>query len=268
MGYQWDWYSTDFYGLGHSEEVVTRALAAWSGPRPLVFTKCTMVWDDAGNIDYPDSKKSIRAEVEASLRRLQIDVIDLYQMHWPDDDLAGSLEAWTVMAELKKEGKVRHLSVSNFDVAELSAAAEIAPVISLQPPYSLLSRDIETEMFPHCLAHDIGVINYSPMGSGIFSGAMTRERIASLPSNDWRNNSPNFQEPRLTEHLAIADRLTDVGARHGQSAGATAIAWTLRQPVVTGAIVGARSPAQVEGFIGALNYRLTPAEITYIESGT
>ncbi len=255
------------YGLGHSEEVVARALAEWKGERPLVFTKCSMVWDSAGNIDYRYSEASIRAEVEASLRRLRTDVIDLYQMHWPDDAIGPTLEGWAAMAKLKAEGKVRHIGVSNFSVEELTRAAEIAPVTSLQPPYSLLNRSIEAEVLPYCAAHEIGVINYSPMGSGLFTGAMTRERIAGLPPDDWRSRSPNFQEPKLTEHLAIAERLKEIGARHGVSAGVVAIAWTRRQPAITAAIVGARSAAQVEANAPALDFTLTADEITYIETG-
>ena len=255
------------YGLGHSEEVVARALAEWKGDRPLVFTKCSMVWDDAGNVDYAYSEESIRREVEASLRRLQTDVIDLYQMHWPDDDLGPTLEGWAAMAKLKDEGKVRHIGVSNFNVEELTEAGEIAEITSLQPPYSLLNRDVEAEVLPYCEVNNIGVINYSPMGSGLFTGAMTRERLASLPEDDWRTKNPNFQEPKLTEHLATAERLKEVGAKHGVSAGVAAIAWTRRLPAITAAIVGARSAEQVEGTIGALEFTLTPDEISYIESG-
>ncbi len=256
------------YGLGHSEEVVARALAEWSGERPLVFTKCSMVWNEAGEIDYRYTEASIRAEVEASLRRLRTDVIDLYQMHWPDDELGPTLEGWAAMAKLQAEGKVRHIGVSNFNVEELTAAAAIAPITSLQPPYSLLNRGIEAEVLPHCEAHGIGVINYSPMGSGLFTGAMTRERIAQLPADDWRRNNPNFQEPKLTTHLAIAERLRTIGAKHGVSAGVVAIAWTRRLPAVTAAIVGARSAAQVEGTAPALDFTLTADEIAYIEAGT
>ncbi|MCF3650148.1 aldo/keto reductase [Synoicihabitans lomoniglobus] len=255
------------YGLGHSEEVVARALAEWKGDRPYVFTKCSMVWDATGNVDYAYTEKSIRAEVEASLRRLKTDVIDLYQMHWPDDDMAGTLEGWAAMAKLKDEGKVRYIGASNFNVEEMTEAGEIAELTSLQPPYSLLARDVEADALPYCEANQIGVINYSPMGSGLFTGAMTRERLAGLAADDWRKNNPNFQEPKLTTHLAIADRLREVGARHGQSAGATAIAWCRRQNAITACIVGARAAEQVDGFIGAMDYTLTPADITYIESG-
>ena len=255
------------YGLGHSETVVARALAEWKGERPYVFTKCSMVWDDSGNVDYRYSEASIRAEVEASLRRLQTDEIDLYQMHWPDDELGVTLEGWAAMAKLMKEGKVRAIGASNFTVEELAAADEIAEVTSLQPPYSLLNRDAEAELLPYCEANNIGVINYSPMGSGLFTGTMTRERVASFPAGDWRNNSPHFKEPALTENLAIADRLKTIGARHGVSAGVAAIAWTRRQPAITAAIVGARSAAQVDGTAAALRFTLTADEIAFIESG-
>jgi len=253
------------YGLGHSEEVVARALAEWKGDRPHVFTKCSMVWDAAGNVDYAYSEASIRREVEASLRRLQTDVIDLYQMHWPDDDLGRTLEGWAALAKLKDEGKVRWIGASNFNVEELTEAGEIAEVTSLQPPYSLLNRDVEAEVLPYCEANGIGVINYSPMGSGMFTGAMTADRVAGLPEDDWRKRNPNFQEPKLSAHLAVAERLKTVGARHNVSAGVVAIAWTRRLSAITAPIVGARSATQVEGTIIALDFTLTADEIAFIE---
>jgi aryl-alcohol dehydrogenase-like predicted oxidoreductase len=246
------------YGLGHSEEVVARALAEWQGPRPCVFTKCGMIWDEAGAVSYSTRAASIRREVDASLRRLRVDVIDLYQMHWPADDLGETLEGWAEMAKLKAEGKVRWIGASNFSRDELIAAQPIAPVTSLQPPYSLLNREAENELLPYCAEHHLGVINYSPMGSGLLTGAMTRERIEQLPATDWRRRNTNFRDPKLTENLALAERLREVAARHGRTAAEAAIAWTLRQPALTGAIVGARSAAQVDGFIGAMEFRLTP----------
>jgi aryl-alcohol dehydrogenase-like predicted oxidoreductase len=252
------------YGLGHSEEVVARALAEWGGERPLVFTKCGMVWDAAGKVDYSTRAASIRKEIEASLRRLKVDVIDLYQMHWPADDLNETLEGWAEMAKLRAEGKVRWIGVSNFSAEELRAAAEIAPITSLQPPYSLVRRDIEAEMLPCCREKGIGVIVYSPMGSGLLTGKMTRERIAGLPADDWRVKSPEFQEPKLSENLALVERMRAVGNRRGASPAEVAIAWVLRDPVVTGAIVGARNAEQVDGFVGAAEVELTREEIAEI----
>jgi aryl-alcohol dehydrogenase-like predicted oxidoreductase len=254
------------YGLGHSEEVVARALAEWQGPRPCVFTKCGMIWDEAGAVSYSTRAASIRREVDASLRRLRVDVIDLYQMHWPADDLDETLEGWAEMAKLKAEGKVRWIGASNFSRDELIAAQQIAAVTSLQPPYSLLNREAENELLPYCAEHHLGVINYSPMGSGLLTGAMTRERIEQLPATDWRRRNTNFRDPKLTENLALAERLREVAARHGRTAAEAAIAWTLRQPAITGAIVGARSAEQVDGFIGAMEFRLTPDEVRYVET--
>jgi len=255
------------YGLGHSEEVVGRALADWSGKRPYIFTKCGMVWDESRKIDYRLRAQSIRRECENSLRRLKVDTIDLYQVHWPADDLAETEEGWRTLAELQKEGKVRWIGASNFSVEELKKAHAISPVTSLQPPYSLVRREAEAELLPFCRQHGIGVIVYSPMASGLLSGAMTRERAAALPQDDWRSRSAEFQEPRLSQNLALVERLRAVGKRHGRSPGEVAIAWTLRQPAVTGAIVGGRNPRQVEGIIGASELRLTPEEIAEIERG-
>ncbi|MHA3770152.1 aldo/keto reductase [Verrucomicrobiota bacterium sgz303538] len=253
------------YGLGHSEEVVARALREWNGQRPYVFTKCGMVWNEKGEVDYSLREASIRRECEASLRRLGVDVIDLYQIHWPADDLSETEEGWATLAALQKEGKVRWFGASNFSVEELEKSQSIAPVTSLQPPYSLIRRDVESAQLPYCESNDIGVIVYSPMASGLLTGAMTRERAASLPANDWRTKNPEFQEPNLSRNLELVERLKAVGARHGRSPGETAIAWTLRLPAVTGAIVGARNAKQVEGTIGAMNFRLSDAEIAEIE---
>jgi len=253
------------YGLGHSEEVVARALAAWTGPRPYVFTKCGMVWDKDGKVDYSLKAASLRREIENSLRRLQVDTIDLYQIHWPVDELRETLEGWVELAKLQKEGKVRWIGVSNFSAEELHHAQAIARITSLQPPYSLIKRDIEEEVLPFCETENIGVIAYSPMASGLLTGAMTRERATNLPADDWRKRNAEFQEPKLTQNLQLVERLRKVGARRGLTPGQVAIAWTLRHPVVTGAIVGARNAKQVEQMMGAPDFRLSEAEIYEVE---
>jgi aryl-alcohol dehydrogenase-like predicted oxidoreductase len=253
------------YGLGHSETVVARALQSWPGTRPYVFTKCGMIWNATGKVDYSLRAASIRQECEASLRRLKMEVIDLYQIHWPADDLNETLEGWSTLAALQKEGKVRWIGVSNASVDELQKMSAIAPVTSLQPPYSLIRREVESAQLPWCQQHHAGVIVYSPMASGLLTGAMTRERIATLPTADWRTKNAQFQEPKLTSNLQLVERLRTVGARHGRSPGETAIAWTLNHPAVTGAIVGARNPKQVEGIIGALDYQFTPTDIAEVE---
>ena len=254
------------YGLGHSEEVVAQALRDWAGQRPYVFTKCGMVWNEQGEIGYCLRPKSIRRECEASLRRLNLDVIDLYQIHWPADDLVETLEGWAAMGDLQKEGKVRWIGVSNFSLQELQRANGIAPITSLQPPYSLVRRDAEKELLPFCERENIGVIVYSPMASGLLTGAMTRDRLANLPADDWRKGKSDFQEPRFSKNLALVERLRTVGARHGKSPGELAIAWTLRHSAVTGAIVGARNAKQIDGIIGAATFRLTQDEIREIET--
>jgi aryl-alcohol dehydrogenase-like predicted oxidoreductase len=254
------------YGLGHSEEVVARALRDWTGKRPYVFTKCGMVWNEKGEVGYSLRPESIRRECEASLQRLSVDAIDLYQIHWPADDLAETTEGWATMAELQKAGKVRWIGVSNFSLQELRKAKDITAITSLQPPYSLIRRDVEKNLLPFCERENIGVIVYSPMASGLLTGAMTRERVATLPADDWRGGNPDFQEPKLSKNLALVERLRAVGARHGKSPGEVAIAWTLRNPAVTGAIVGARNAKQVDGIIGGATFRLSPGEIKEIEA--
>jgi len=253
------------YGLGHSETVVAKALAEWRGRRPYVFTKCGMVWDEKREVGSSLKAASIRQECENSLRRLGVDVIDLYQIHWPADDAAETEEGWSELVKLKKAGKVRWIGVSNFSVEELRRAQAVAPITSLQPPYSLIRRDIEADVLPYCREQGIGVIVYSPMGSGLLTGAMTRERVAALPPEDWRTKNPEFKEPKLSKNLAVAERLRAVGQRHGRSAGEAAIAWTLRHAAVTGAIVGARNAKQVEGVVGGAEWRLTASEIREIE---
>ena len=249
------------YGLGHSEEVVAKALQEWTGARPYVFTKCGMIWDDAGKVDYSLKAASIRRECERSLQRLKTEVIDLYQIHWPADDLGETLEGWAELAKLRQEGKVRWIGASNFSREELEKAGEIAPVTSLQPPYSLIKRDIENEVLPYCREHQVGVIVYSPMASGLLTGAMSRERAAALPENDWRRNNPEFKEPKLSAHLALVDRLRRVGERHERSPGEMAVAWTLHHAAVTGAIVGARNAAQVDGIVGGASVTLSSEDI-------
>ena len=253
------------YGLGHSEEVVAKALTQWNGKRPYVFTKCGMVWDKDGKVDYSLNPTSLRREIESSLRRLQVETIDLYQIHWPVDNLAETGEGWTELAKFQKEGKVRWIGVSNFSAEELRHAQAIAPITSLQPPYSLIRRDIGEEVLPVCESENIGVIAYSPMASGLLTGAMTRDRAAKLPEDDWRKHSAEFQEPKLSQNLQLVERLLEVGARRGLTPGQIAIAWTLRHPVVTGAIVGARNAKQVEQMMSAPDFRLSEAEIYEIE---
>ena len=254
------------YGLGHSEAVVARALKDWRGSRPYVFTKCGLRWNEQGKIRKEFSAESIRHECEDSLRRLQAKTIDLYQLHWPPEDNGSGLEeAWQTMAALKKEGTVRWIGVSNFNSAQIQRAEKIAPVTSLQPPYSLIRRKIEEETLPYCQKRGIGVISYAPMASGLLTGAMTRERAAALPPDDFRSRNPEFREPRLSKNLELVERLRQVGARHGRGPGEVALAWVLRHPAITGAIVGARNAKQVEGVMRAGDLKLTADSIAEIE---
>jgi aryl-alcohol dehydrogenase-like predicted oxidoreductase len=250
------------YGLGHSEEVVAQALKGRSN-RPYVFTKCERTWGEDRQIRKSLKRESIMAECEASLQRLQVDTIDLYQIHWPEPD-EDVEEGWAALAELKQQGKVRWIGVSNFSESQLARAQAIAPVTSLQPPYSILQPEVEPEILPFCGANNIGVIVYAPMKSGMLTGAMTRERLANLPEDDFRKRSPFFQEPMVTRNLKVVDVLREIGNRYGRTPGEVAIAWTLRRPEVTGAIVGMRSPAQVDGVVGAADFRLSPDEIAAI----
>ncbi len=260
----WNWIDTAaVYGLGHSEEVVARAVEGLAN-RPYIFTKCGLVWDDKGEITRVLKRDSIRAECEASLRRLKVDCIDLYQIHWPDPDAVVE-EGWETMARLKEEGKARWIGVSNFSAVQMKRAQAIAPITSLQPPYNMVTPAIEAETLPHCAATNVGVIGYSPMKSGLLTGKMTRERIAAMPADDYRQRTPNFKEPLLTRNLALVELLREIGNRHGRTPGEVAIAWTLRNPVVTGAIVGLRSAAQLYGVKGAADFRLTADELAQIE---
>jgi aryl-alcohol dehydrogenase-like predicted oxidoreductase len=248
------------YGLGHSEEIVGRALKSTSA-KPYVFTKCAMTWGEDRKI--VQTLKKIREEVEGSLRRLGVDTIDLYQIHWPvpDNELE---EGWTTMAELQREGKVRYIGVSNFSLPQLERAMKIAPITSLQPPYSAINRSNEAEILPFCLKHGIGVINYAPMHSGLLTGAMNKERVAALPDSDFRKRAKNFQEPQLSRNLELAELMKQIGARHNVMAGVVAIAWTLHNPAITAAIVGGRSAKQVDGVLPAATFRLTEEEFQEI----
>jgi aryl-alcohol dehydrogenase-like predicted oxidoreductase len=254
------------YGLGHSEDVVGRALKSWPGPRPHVFTKCGRSWDTHGNVGIGLSADLIRREIDDSLRRLSIDVVDLYQILWPPDPDSPELEeGWSTLADLKREGKVRWIGVSNFNVQQLQRAQAIAPVTSLQPQYSLVHREIEDKILPYCLTQGIGVIVYSPMASGLLTGAMTRERAARLPRDDWRRGHPDFTEPNLSLNLALVERMRAIANLHNRSVGEVAIAWTLGHPAVTGAIVGARNARQAEGVMRADEF-LAEEEINEIET--
>ena len=251
------------YGLGHSEELVGKALKGM-GNKPFVFTKCGLLWDDEGRIQRVTKAKTIRNECEASLRRLNVDVIDLYQIHWPvDEDIE---EAWEAMAQLQEEGKVRYIGVSNFDSGQIRRCQAITAVSSLQPPYSLIKRDYEEETLPYCQDQGIGVIVYSPMASGLLTGTMTRQRINNMPDNDWRKKYHFFQEPALTKNLELAARLKSIGEKHGHTAGEVAIAWTLRNPAVTAAIVGGRSAGQVDGIYRATELQLDAEDLEQIEA--
>ena len=255
------------YGLGHSEEVVARALKTWPGQRPYVFTKCGLRWDTQGNVRKVLSADSIRREVEDSLRRLSVNVIDLYQIHWPPDpDSADLEEGWATLSSLQRQGKVRWIGVSNFNVQQLRRAQSITPVTSLQPRYSLVHREVEDQVLPYCLQEGSGVIVYSPMASGLLTGAMTRGRAAKLPMDDWRRSHPDFTEPQLSRNMALVERLEEIARRHNRSAGEVAIAWTLHNPAVTGAIVGARTARQAEGVMRAGELHLSDEEVREIET--
>ena len=255
------------YGLGHSEEIVAKALSKWKGPKPYVFTKCAQVWDKEKNIILSHDPDSIRRECESSLKRLNVDRIDLYQIHWPPRNNDDKIEpAWEMMAKLKDEGKVKWIGVSNFNVDQLKRAINIAPVTSLQPPYNLINRKVEPEILPFCKQNNIGVIVYSPMSSGLLTGTFSKERAANLSDDDWRSRSANFLEPKLSQNLILAEKLKSVGKKINRNAGEIAIAWTLSNPAVTAAIVGARNPDQVNGVMNAGNINLSKADILELES--
>lgn len=250
------------YGLGHSEEVVGKAIK--ERERPYIFTKCSLVWDEQGKVGNSLKADSIQHECEASLQRLGVDYIDLYQIHWPNPEVEIE-EGWSKMAQLKQEGKVRAIGVSNFSVEQMQRAQKIAPIDSLQPPYSLVHPDAEQQVLDFCKEQNIGVIVYSPMMSGLLTGTMSKERVAKMPDDDWRKRNAEFQEPRLSRNLKLADLLTDIGYPHNVTAGVVAIAWTLRNPAVTGAIVGGRHPRQIDDIIQAAEFRLSESELGEIE---
>jgi aryl-alcohol dehydrogenase-like predicted oxidoreductase len=251
------------YGFGHSEEVVGRALAE-TDKRPYIFTKASLLNDGSGKVIHSLKRDSVLREADNSLERLGVDAIDLYQIHWPDPD-ADIREGWAALAELKDQGLVRHIGVSNFDVEQLQRIADIAPVETLQPPYSLVDPAVDAEILPFAESEGIGVIAYSPMGSGLLTGKMTRERLATMPDNDWRKSDAHFQEPELTRNLAIVDRLKLVADIYDTTPGAVAIAWTLRNPAVDGAIVGFRRPDQVDGLVDAAAIELDDNDVAFIE---
>jgi aryl-alcohol dehydrogenase-like predicted oxidoreductase len=253
------------YGFGHSEEVVGRVLRGLSErDRPYVFTKASLLEGPARRVIHSLSRESILREAADSLKRLGVDAIDLYQIHWPmpEEDIE---EGWAAFAALKDEGLVRHIGVSNFDVEQLRRIQEIAPVETLQPQYSLIERDVAAEILPFAEREDIGVIVYSPMGSGMLTGAMTRERIRNLDDDDWRRSDARFEEPQLSRHLALVDRLKVVAERYDTTPGAVAIAWTLRNPAVDGAIVGLRRPDQVDDLLPAATLELSAADAAELE---
>ena len=252
------------YGLGHSEEVVARALKTTSH-KPYVFTKCSMRWNADRTILRSLRAASLAEEIEASLRRLGVETIDLYQIHWPnpEDEIE---EGWETLARFKEQGKLRWIGVSNFNVEQMKRAQKIAPITSLQPPYSMLRRAIEQEILPFTQASNIGVINYSPMVSGLLTGKMTAERVAAMPADDWRRKAVEFNEPRLSRNLRLVELLREIGSGHGVQPGVVAVVWTLHNPAITAAIVGGRNGAQVEGIIPALEFRLRDEEFARINT--
>lgn len=251
------------YGLGHSEEVVARAVKGMTN-KPYIFTKCSLVWDDNRQIFSSLKADSVRREVEASLRRLGVEQIDLYQIHWPDPDPEIE-EGWSTLVELQKEGKLRHIAVSNFSAEQMARAMSIAPITSNQPPYSAVKRGVEESVLPFCLQHNIGVIVYSPMQAGLLTGKMTRERIQNLPADDWRKGDEEYQEPRLSKNLRLADVMVNIAKRHNVPVPNVSIAWVLNHPAVTGAIVGVRNPKQADEVVGGGTLKLTEQDLHEIE---
>ncbi len=266
MGVNWiD--SAAVYGTGHSEEIVAKAVKEYSGDKPYIFTKCSLRWDDNGNVKKVHDPESIRYECENSLRRLEVDVIDLWQMHWPPEDDNDKIKgAWEMMAKMKEEGKVKNIGVSNFNVEQMKIAQEIAPITSLQPIYNLVDRGIEDEILPFAKDQNIGVIVYSPMMSGLLTGKYDKEKIDNLPDDDWRHDHPEFQEPKLSKNLELVEEMKKIAEKHDRFTGEVAIAWALKNPAVTGAIVGARSADQSKGVMNASELELSKEEIDKLES--
>ncbi len=259
-----NWIDTaPIYGLGHSEEVVGKAIKELN-VSPIIATKCGRVWGKNGEISGCLKKESIRSEVEASLRRLKIESIDLYQIHWPgpDDDLE---EAWNTIAEMIKEGKIRYAGVSNFNVEQLKRIQPLHPVASLQPPYNMLNRSVEEELLTYCSLNKIGVIVYSPLQKGVLTGKFTREYVQNLPEDDHRRGNSSSQEPELSANLKLVGGLHSLAEKRSMTATQLAIAWVLRRPEVTAAIVGARRPSQIEETVGGGKGRLSGEEIAAIE---
>lgn len=252
------------YGLGHCEEVVGRALKEIS-PKPLVFTKCARCWDEKRELFGCLKRESVIAEIEASLRRLQVEVIDLYQIHWPqpEEDIE---EGWEAIAQAIQQGKIRHGGVSNFNVAQMKRLLPIHPIVSLQPPFSIVRREIEAEILPFCGANGIGTIVYSPMQKGLLTDKLTKAWADALAPNDHRRNDPNFQEPKLSKHIALVEGLKKIARRERHSVGQLAIAWALHQPHVTAAIVGARAPKQIEETAPAADWLLSEGVLKEIEA--
>ena len=252
------------YGLGHSEEIVAKAVKG-SSHKPYIFTKCSRRWNPDGSISGVLKPDSLEQELHDSIRRLGGDTIDLYQIHWPmpEEDIE---IAWEALARFRQQGKIRWIGVSNFNVEQMKRAQQIAPITSLQPPYSMLRRAVEAEVLPWAKENGIGVINYSPMVSGLLTGKMTSERVAAMPANDWRRSGIEFNEPRLSRNLRLVELLREIGAGHGVTPGVVAVAWTLRHPAITAAIVGGRSAKQVEELAPALEFRLSGEEFRKIDA--
>jgi len=255
------------YGIGHSEEIVAKAIKEYSGNKPYVFTKCVLLWDKNGKVSKSLDPQSIRKECEDSLRRLRVDTIDLYQIHWPPDDNDEEIKpAWEMMAQLKEEGKVRYIGLSNFNAEQMKIAESIAPITSLQPKYSLISRNIENEILPYVKKQNIGVIVYSPMGSGLLTGKYNHEKVEKLPDDDWRKGARDFTEPNLSKNLKLVEVMKQIASAHNRHVGEVAIAWTLKHEAVTAAIVGARNARQAEEVMSAHNLVLSEDEIGRLES--
>ena len=251
------------YGLGHSEEIIAKALKGMS-KKPIIATKCGRVWNEKGEVFGCLKRDSIRREVEDSLRRLEVEVIDLYQIHWPDPD-PDIEEAWSTMADLVKEGKIRYAGVSNFNVEQMKRIEEIHPIASLQPPYSMITRDIEKEILPYCAEKNMGVIVYSPMQKGLLTGKFTRERVQNLPPDDHRRSDPQFNEPLFSINLELVEKLKPIAEKYGRTLAQLAIAWVLRRPEITAAIVGTRRHSQIEETFPAGDWELTTEDIKAID---